>query len=378
PATAILVATDMVKKAVSPSPTGLRRLLNPSPLPSAPSAPSARINQHMPATTLRAIAVLHVLHCIVLSFPTQMSLALSKPANCAPLLRLALAAKVPLDVRRTLVTLAARWHGFLQHEAAQNLALVVDGFWLATGLPPDWAFLPKPPPNLRPALPPSQAAQNSLYMPAGSSPTSTASPAAAAAAAATSGAVPEIPLRKAEPPSTQPLPRAIEPSSDPQTLERMRQTAQELLATSTMIIDNLVALPLDDDPRSNPVITELMASMSACHKSCVADIARLEDTFTTRVLKQAIDEAKRCQWIYNDSVRAYEVWSAQCGVNGEVRGSSSGSGSGSGGWALDEAAQSRPLAERLPNGNFGGTSQDALQRASTRARGKMADTGASQ
>ncbi|KAJ1723549.1 hypothetical protein LPJ53_002118 [Coemansia erecta] len=383
-ATAIEVTVDMVKKAVAPASAGKHRLLNrsDSSTPTSPTSPASSVSpaysgitQQMPRPTLHAIAVLQVLHGIVLSFPTEMTSALAQSVNCARLLRLALSPKVPLDVRRALATLVARWHTVVGSGVARdNLALVVEGFCNAAGVPPDPAFLPRPPANVRTTL--AAAATGNplaLYIPPGFSSSSTATGSAASEVQPEPRLEPEP---KPVPSHAQAPQRELPPSpAENPALERMLQAAQELLATSSMIIDNLVALPLDDDPRTNPVIRELMASMGHLHRACVSDIARTMDTQATRRLKQSIDEAKRCQWIYNDSVRAYEVWRAQYGVAAEVVGD--GSGSGGGGGDVIGVGQKTGSPALEPGGLTNGAAHDVLQRASTKARGKMADTSAS-
>ncbi|KAJ2843625.1 hypothetical protein J3B02_005207, partial [Coemansia erecta] len=178
-------------------------------------------------------------------------------------------------------------------------------------------------------------------------------------------------------------------------LSRMTTCAQELCSISNMIIDNLVALAIDDDPRTNPVIQDMMSNMSHMHTVVANYISMLsaEHVTETRKLKQAIDESKRCQWVYNDTAHTFAVWAEtkdQYKKDGAATGtksagfadvsSSSASGSKYAGNAsssngvmmLDNLSQSfgpKPAtennAEKIPT---------TVQRMSTKVRGKMADT----
>ncbi|KAJ1802257.1 hypothetical protein LPJ75_006241, partial [Coemansia sp. RSA 2598] len=322
----------------------------------------------------------------------------------------------------------------------ENLAVIVDSFYSDTGLSPAVSFLPKAPSRIRhgvgveyPPVDRHRPMASYMYLPkarvqaAGSARSVATDPADAfsgqrerdgnVGVQRQSFQIPR-PLSPREqsqqqqqsmlqrrrslqntPPQQTIRSEAVDekPKVTAEQLSRMITCAQELCSISNMIIDNLVALAIDDDPRTNPVIQDMMANMGHTHTVVANYISMLsaDHTTETRKLKQAIDESKRCQWVYNDTARAFAVWMESkdeykkgnnlAGVKAQAFADASPSGScstpktnagasGSNGVMMmgnhSQSFGSKPAtgdAEKTPA---------AVQRMSTKVRDKMADTSA--
>ncbi|KAJ2509266.1 hypothetical protein IWW47_000068 [Coemansia sp. RSA 2052] len=86
--------------------------------------------------------------------------------------------------------------------------------------------------------------------------------------------------------------------------------AQELTSLGGMLIDNLVTLPIDEDPQTNKVVQDMLREVNRLNSVIANYISALtsEYTQTTRRLKLATDETKRCHWVYKDTVAAFDEW----------------------------------------------------------------------
>ncbi|KAJ2074864.1 hypothetical protein GGI16_008632, partial [Coemansia sp. S142-1] len=102
--------------------------------------------------------------------------------------------------------------------------------------------------------------------------------------------------------------RHIEPTLE--QLDKMDTIAQELTSLGGMLIDNLVTLPIDEDPQTNRVIQDMLREVNRLNSLIANHISSLtsEHTQTTRRLKLATDETKRCHWVYKDTIAAFEEW----------------------------------------------------------------------
>ncbi|KAJ2459790.1 hypothetical protein GGF42_001253 [Coemansia sp. RSA 2424] len=109
------------------------------------------------------------------------------------------------------------------------------------------------------------------------------------------------------------LVRIGEHTEDPTTTEQLEQMdvhAQELTSLGGMLIDNLVTLPIDEDPQTNKVVQDMLREVNRLNSVIANYISTLtsEYTQTTRRLKLATDETKRCHWVYKDTVAAFDEW----------------------------------------------------------------------
>ncbi|KAJ2551868.1 hypothetical protein EV175_003528 [Coemansia sp. RSA 1933] len=275
---------------------------------------SAGITDAMPTEIRRLVALLQVFHGIVLSFPHEMALALGDRTNAARLNRCTQATAVPMDLRMVLVALAARWCIVLADASrtCKSLSYIVDAFYRAFGKFPGLNFLPSAPLVVRiqkgwtyPPLSSRATETGFMYMPAevrsqlqrqreslyGSVSRDTVG-------SEQQAAISQISLI---------LPRAQEAvTSD--LLERMDARAMELAAISSMLVDNLVALPPDDNPSANHVIRDLMHEVNRLYEvvSNYISVLAFDHADELQRLRAAIEEARRAQWLYRDTVNAFD------------------------------------------------------------------------
>ncbi|KAJ2596552.1 hypothetical protein H4R99_004877 [Coemansia sp. RSA 1722] len=464
PGVAFDVVTDDVKKRWKKKDSGLLRThaknsadtsqtssASPSSSPTPAPSPTG-INSSMAPEILRCIGVLRVLHGIVLSFPFEMGQVFGEKTNGGKLLKLVHSQAIPLDIRMVLATLASRWYICLNAnpQAQENMAFIVDSFYSETGFLPAVNFLPMAPAKIRhcigveyPEINTHKHVSSYMYLPrTGKINTGSARSVATDPMEAANGRKqvegyvsvqrqsfqvsrplpprdqsqqkqePQLQRRRSlqnaqsqmtSQPGYRPEIFGGKPTVTAEQLSRMITCAQELCSISNMIIDNLVALAIDDDPRTNPVIQDMMGSMSHMHTVAANYISMLsaEHITETRKLKQAIDESKRCQWVYNDTAHTFAVWAEETKdaykkdgkpLNDKSQGFSGASSSsstaqktnavGSGskdaggtntGGAMPLNSSSQSIGSRPVTGNAEKT-PNTVQRMSTKVRGKMADT----
>ncbi|KAJ2840877.1 hypothetical protein FBU31_000018 [Coemansia sp. 'formosensis'] len=159
-------------------------------------------------------------------------------------------------------------------------------------------------------------------------------------------------------------------------LERMNTVAQELTSLGGMLIDNLVTLPIDEDPQTNRVIQDMLKEVNRLNSLTANYISSLtsEHMQTTRRLKLATDETKRCQWVYKDTIAAFEEWKYKqqdYATLSSNRLSMALAAGGAGSSSLTQAQVAPAVIQETP---MSGPGPVPLERISTKAKGKMPDT----
>ncbi|KAJ2693776.1 hypothetical protein GGH99_000992 [Coemansia sp. RSA 1285] len=301
---------------------------------------SEGIADNMPVEIKRLVALLQVFHGIVLSFPFEMAAALGTRKHAARLNRCTQATSVPLDLRMVLIALAARWCVVLAEapRSSKSMAYIVDSFYQSFGKLPDLQFLPKAPSVTRTQegwrYPPPYCHPNDIdfmYMPApvheqmlaqkhellriASHHTSPVSRHQLLAhhpydyrdlASHLSQASLSQPPRQ-----PQGRPRGEEDEDEvvtPELLDRMESRSLELTSLSSMLVDNLVSLPADENPNENDVIRDILHELNRLYEivSNYINVLSPEHTISLRRLRAAIEESRRAQWLYRDAVNAFD------------------------------------------------------------------------
>ncbi|KAJ2398735.1 hypothetical protein GGI23_003065, partial [Coemansia sp. RSA 2559] len=275
---------------------------------------SAGITDAMPTEIKRLVALLQVFHGIVLSFPAEMAGTLGDRKQASRLNRCTQATSVPMDVRMVLVALAARWCVLFASapKPCKSMGYIVDSFYQSFGKFPGLSFLPSAPLIVRRQkdwqYPPSVCRANDtgfMYMPiqVQEQLQKQRESLYSAVSRATVGteqqaAISQISLI---------LPRKQEEVTV-ELLERMESRSQELTALSSMLVDNLVSLPADENPIENDVIRDIRHEVSRLYEivSNYISVLSPEHTVSMRRLKAAIEEARRSQWLYRDAINAFD------------------------------------------------------------------------
>ncbi|KAJ2657844.1 hypothetical protein IWW48_004308 [Coemansia sp. RSA 1200] len=303
---------------------------------------SEGIADNMPVEIKRLIALLQVFHGIVLSFPFEMATALGTRKHAARLNRCTQATSVPLDLRMVLIALAARWCVVLAEapRSSKSMAYIVDSFYQSFGKLPALQFLPSAPSVTRTQegwrYPPSYCHPNDIdfmYMPApiheqmlvqkhellriASHHTSPVPRQQMLAhhpydyrdsASHLSQASLSQPPRQ---PQRRPKGEAEEDEDEvvtPELLDRMESRSLELTSLSSMLVDNLVSLPADENPNENDVIRDILHELNRLYEivSNYINVLSPEHTISVRRLRAAIEESRRAQWLYRDAVNAFD------------------------------------------------------------------------
>ncbi|KAJ2901086.1 hypothetical protein IWW38_000051 [Coemansia aciculifera] len=340
-----------------------------------------------PADIKQRTDMLQVLYGIVHSYPREASRVLGETATATRLLACVRSSVVPLDIRLVLVSLASRWCVLLRAAgpvAAKHLASIVDSFYWHTGLLPSQSFLLGTPSNIRIQqgwpYPPLEATtsddtQSFMYIPA-----------------------PMLKQEQQQSGSGSGSGHSRNRSSAQlrgskqaaaATAEQVDTWAQELTSLGGMLIDNLVALAIDEDPRTNKVVQDMLGEVNRLNSliaNYISTSLTSQHAQTTRRLKLATDETKRCHWVYRDSVAAFDEWEAYRQQEYATRvtdkrlsmaqGSRNLNGNG-GDSAKPESskiASSRPLSVTCVVPSEPVPAPVPLERISTKARGKMPET----
>ncbi|KAJ2834636.1 hypothetical protein GGI24_000294 [Coemansia furcata] len=329
--------------------------------------------------------ILQVFHGVVHSFPREASQLFGDITQATRLLASVRNSAIPLDVRLVLVSLASRWYMLLRSapQAAKYLASVVDSFYNYTGLSPSLSFLLLTPYNIRkqqgwpyPSLertddlhsfmyvtPNNRKGQPGSHSRGGSGNTASSRYNGGISSDRTSGQSKSSRASK-----------YMELTSE--QLERMDTVAQELTSLGGMLIDNLVTLPIDEDPQTNRVIQDMLKEVNRLNSLTANYISSLtsEHMQTTRRLKLATDETKRCQWVYKDTIAAFEEWKYKqqdYATLSSNRLSMALAAGGAGSSSLTQAQASPAVIQETPMSVPGPV---PLERISTKAKGKMPDT----
>ncbi|KAJ2479487.1 hypothetical protein EV174_004009 [Coemansia sp. RSA 2320] len=347
-----------------------------------------------------------------MSFPREAARVFGEKTSASRVLMCIRASATPLDIRLILVSLASRWCVLLKPEprAARYLASIVDSFYHHNGLSPSLSFLPPTPPRMRiqaewpyPTSEPDDESRIFMYTTpvVGKAQSGTASRSRSSSAeaqrphmnGASSG---RVSAQSSAPHSSGPTDLPVD------QLERMDNCAQELTSLGGMLIDNLVTLPIDEDPQTNKVIQDTLKEVNRLNSIVANYISALtsEHTLTTRRLKLATDETKRCHWVYKDSVAAFTEWSyrqldyaAKTSNRLSMALPSSAAGSSLSaqprqqqqaakamqstvaGAALATPPSSEEMAPSILRNAVESLAPPALARVSTKAKGKMPDMG---
>ncbi|KAJ2734761.1 hypothetical protein IW152_002084 [Coemansia sp. BCRC 34962] len=340
-----------------------------------------------PADVKQSTDILQVLHGIVHSFPREASLVFGDIMHATRLLACVRSLAIPLDVRLVLVSLASRWYVLLKSapQAAKYLASVVDSFYNYTGLLPSLSFLLLTPHNVRrqqgwpyPPLERTDDLHSFMYVTPKNKKTQGSHSRNGSRNPRHSVGVFSDQVSGQSRSSR--ASKQMEPTSE--QLEKMNNSAQELTSLGGMLIDNLVTLPIDENPQTNKVIQDMLKEMNRLNSLVASHILSLtgEHVQTTRRLKLATDETKRCNWVYKDSISAYEEWKYRqhdyvaLSNNRLSMALSAGGGAGSSSLAPMQTApitkQEIPALEPVP---APAPAPVPLERISTKAKGKMPD-----
>ncbi|KAJ2743370.1 hypothetical protein GGI20_003806, partial [Coemansia sp. BCRC 34301] len=320
----------------------------------------------------RCTDLLQVLHGVVYSFPREASRVLGDTANATRLLACVRSSAVPLDIRLAVVTLASRWCVLLRAapQAAKHLASIVDAFYHYTGLLPSLTFLLAMPPNVRTqqgwSYPPLEATEDDLQL-------------FMYIAPATKREQSSRHSRGASAENAYKVQANGSGGLSAEQLEKMDAHAQELTSLGGMLIDNLVTLPIDEDPQTNRVVQDMLREVNRLNSVIANHISTLtgEHTQATRRLKASTDEAKRCHWVYTDTVAAFDEWKYKRQDYATVTSNRLSKALALGG----TGSSSRPLSVACVAPAVPARLQEApnpaplpLERVSAKARGKMPDT----
>ncbi|KAI9505877.1 hypothetical protein BX070DRAFT_250747 [Coemansia spiralis] len=270
---------------------------------------SSGISHNMPNDVKRQIALLQVLHGIVLSFPFEMASMLGDRQNASRLHYCTVTKTVPTDIRMVLVALASRWCVLFMDnpKAFKSMAFIVDGFFQEHGRLPGLSFLPSAPDAIRiqaswryPSMVPKPNDAAYMYIPL--------------------QAQQQIGLQKYDSVSRQTIlaeqqaalsqlsPHSPQEAT-PELLGRMDSCSQELTALSSMLIENLASLPVDEDPRNNDIVRDMMREVDRLYEivsNYILVLSHAHDDVAGK-LDAAIEEARRGQWMFRDAVNMFET-----------------------------------------------------------------------
>ncbi|KAJ2828849.1 hypothetical protein IWW50_001169 [Coemansia erecta] len=359
------------------------------------------------------VSLLMVLNTLVVVFPRQMSELLSKKTSVSRLLMVTNNGTVPVDLRTCLVTLVSRWSVVLECcvDARRYLASIVDSFYHRTGGVPRSEFLPALPKGLRlqsgwpyPKMNPDSML---LYTPGGTlkvargtvvnDNTNNSNDDVAAAPVpnkvAADNANTDIAATRSVPVDSSP-PKAAVPAQTgllELDLESMRVCAQSLQALSSMLKDNLRVMRANENPQGNPVIQDMTNNIDTTYTELLSHSRVLNDVYTqvNNQMQAAADEANRSLAFYNTTIQCHKDWvdKSQTGNSGQANGSKQAEERfPSQAWASDKAESSKhamawSVSAPVPEDSAASSTESGepvispgLARASTKARGKMADT----
>ncbi|KAJ2078024.1 hypothetical protein H4R24_004760 [Coemansia sp. RSA 988] len=235
----------------------------------------------------------------------------------------------------TLASLVGRWCIVLGscHKAEARLVAIVESFYLDTGASPMIRFLPKVPAVIRlqndwtyPPMFPTYGEQGYLYIP---KPSRTVSQ-------KINDSVLVKPLPQVPSPHKRKYPLIskhlgasvsnissdtsvsfVSPndsgnwtSASTGDLGRMSLCAKELSAMSDMLVDNLVMMEPDEDPRTNQVVQDITQRINFQYGtvSGYRNLLTADSSAVVRRLNQAAREARTSLVVYDDKVKCHEQW----------------------------------------------------------------------
>ncbi|KAJ1955955.1 hypothetical protein EC988_001596 [Linderina pennispora] len=322
----------------------------------------------------RLIDLLAVLQGIVMTYPRHMLPIFKDRSRTTVILRTICSTSVPLAVREALLCMVSNWCVlyFESPSAKANLEAVVDRVRERVQMQPKQNALP------RPAV---THEQEGWTYPQVRTPSEANFP-------------PDVLARALENPGPlveQQQREAIEealPEDKSQLQERivltdtlikhMEGSAQELQSLCSMLTENLVALNVEEDPRSNAIVSELMKDVDERSATINNYMGMLGDEDRVEILAKlsaSIDEASRVHWLVDNSVAAHKEWRATQESSKSPRmdlGDITGEGS-SASFAdevMSRFAQTTIDDEHSPA--VGSASDVLREQKSSKARGKMA------
>ncbi|KAJ2115459.1 hypothetical protein IW146_002289 [Coemansia sp. RSA 922] len=337
-----------------------------------------------PADIKLSTDLLQVFHGIVHSFPREASQLFGDITHATRLLACVRSTAIPLDIRLVLVSLASRWYMLLRSapQAAKYLASVVDSFYNYTGLSPSLSFLLLTPHNIReqqgwpyPSLERTDDLHSFMYVTPDNRKVQKGSHSRGGSGnTGHNGGISSD--RVSGQSKSSRASRHIEPTLE--QLDKMDTIAQELTSLGGMLIDNLVTLPIDEDPQTNRVIQDMLREVNRLNSLIANHISSLtsEHTQTTRRLKLATDETKRCHWVYKDTIAAFEEWKYKQQDYATLSSNRLSMALASGGAGSSSLAQLQvvPAIVKDVSVSEPAPAPVPLQRISTKAKGKMPDT----
>ncbi|KAJ1948028.1 hypothetical protein EC988_005339, partial [Linderina pennispora] len=95
-------------------------------------------------------------------------------------------------------------------------------------------------------------------------------------------------------------------------LQHMETSAQELKSLCDMLTETLISINVEEDPRANAIISEMMKDMDQ-KKSAVANFVTMlpEDRVDLlQLLTSAGDEVGRVHWLFDNTLQAHNEWRA--------------------------------------------------------------------
>ncbi|KAI8320412.1 hypothetical protein GQ54DRAFT_219687 [Martensiomyces pterosporus] len=289
----------------------------------------------------KSLSLLKVLHGIVWSFPRNMGLVFKELTTGAVLLKTVISPAVPITIRETLLCMVSNWCILYRESLGVRNILenVVDSVKQKIGLKPTASLLPIPPvtreqegwaypPVVQPPSNPYAAYQGIPY--AGTQMvTFQQMPPQQPAYAYGSlvGADPVVAAQQqalvqaqnAQSHSTRSRGASFASVSGqensgltPTFIEHMETSAQELKSLCDMLTENLISLNVEEDPRTNPVVGDMMKEVNK-RKTAIHNFMGMltpDNMETLQKLSVASEEVERCLWLYDNTLSAHNEWMA--------------------------------------------------------------------
>ncbi|KAJ1933270.1 hypothetical protein FBU59_006085, partial [Linderina macrospora] len=95
-------------------------------------------------------------------------------------------------------------------------------------------------------------------------------------------------------------------------LQHMETSGQELKSLCDMLTETLISINVEEDPRGNAIISEMMKDMDQKKSAVTNFITMLSDDRVdlARLLTSASDEADRVHWLFDNTLQAHNEWRA--------------------------------------------------------------------